>query len=236
MTNGVVIFQGDKITDAGSNLPIPQGAQVIDLGDATLSPGFMDAHTHLTADFSGNYNQRRLQEVDLNVSEQAIIATTYARATIEAGFTTVRDLGSRFVGSKEFVELREQIWLSVMEAAAANQTRGLIFTFNPENSVRQSFIEEVQSVTSRHGGTIDFVEILCDAAVLETRLDTPERRKLKKLLSVELFRELHGKGAFDSPRMPAPTFRVDTTRQSPRESAAQIVEALGLPCSGERCA
>ena len=105
VTNGVVIVQGDKIVDAGSNIAIPQGAQVIDLGDATLSPGFMDAHTHLTADFSGNYNQRRLQEVDLNVSEQAIIATNYARATIEAGFTTVRDLGSRFVGSKEFVDV-----------------------------------------------------------------------------------------------------------------------------------
>ena len=105
VTNGVVIVQGDKIVDAGSNLPIPQGAQVIDLGEATLSPGFIDAHTHLTADFSGNYNQRRLQEVDLNVSEQAIIATTYARATVEAGFTTVRDLGSRFVGSKEFVDV-----------------------------------------------------------------------------------------------------------------------------------
>src|SRR5437588_8210255 len=105
VTNGVVIVEGDKIIDAGSNLPIPQGAQVIDFGDATLSPGFMDAHTHLTADFSGNYNQRRLQEVDLNVSEQAIIATTYARATIGAGFTTVRDLGRRFVGSKEFVDV-----------------------------------------------------------------------------------------------------------------------------------
>ena len=105
VTNGVVIVQGDKIVDAGSNLTIPQGAQVIDLGDATLSPGFMDAHTHLTLDFSGNYNDRRLKEVDLNVSEHAIIATTYARATLEAGFTTVRDLGSRFVGSKEFVDV-----------------------------------------------------------------------------------------------------------------------------------
>jgi imidazolonepropionase-like amidohydrolase len=105
ITNGVVIVQGDKILDAGSNLPIPQDAQVIDLGDATLSPGFMDAHTHLTLDFSGNYNDRRLKEVDLNVSEHAITATTYARATLEAGFTTVRDLGSRFVGSKEFVDV-----------------------------------------------------------------------------------------------------------------------------------
>jgi imidazolonepropionase-like amidohydrolase len=103
--NGVVIVQGNKIVDAGSNLPAPADAQVFDLGDATLSPGFMDGHTHLTLDFSGNYNERRLKEVDLNVSEQAILATRYARATVEAGFTTVRDLGSRFVGSKEFVDV-----------------------------------------------------------------------------------------------------------------------------------
>ena len=103
--NAVVIVQGDKIVDVGSNLPVPDGARVVDLGDATLSPGFMDAHTHLTLDFSGNYNQRRLHELDLNVSEQAIQATAYARATVEAGFTTVRDLGSRFVGSREFVDV-----------------------------------------------------------------------------------------------------------------------------------
>src|SRR5438477_12184693 len=103
--NAVVIVQGDKIIDAGSNLPVPSDGQVIDLGDATLSPGFMDAHTHLTADFSGNYNERRLQELDLNVSEHAIRATAFARATVEAGFITVRDLGSRFVGSHEFVDV-----------------------------------------------------------------------------------------------------------------------------------
>src|SRR6201993_3157153 len=103
--NAVVIVQGDRIVDVGSNLAVPGDAQVIDLGDATLSPGFMDAHTHLTLDYSGDYNVRRLKEVDLNVSEQAIIATVHARATVEAGFTTVRDLGSRFVGSREFVDV-----------------------------------------------------------------------------------------------------------------------------------
>ena len=108
--NAVVIVHGDKIVDAANNLPIPSGAQVIDLGDATLCPGFMDAHTHLTADFSGNYNEHRLQELDLNVSEHAIRATAFARATVEAGFTTVRDLGSRFVASHEFdVALRNSI-------------------------------------------------------------------------------------------------------------------------------
>jgi len=105
LQNAVVVIQGDKIIDIGSNLAIPSGAQVIDLGDATLAPGFMDAHTHLTLDYSGDYNVRRLHELDLNVSEQAIRATTFARATVEAGFTTVRDLGSHLVGSREFVDV-----------------------------------------------------------------------------------------------------------------------------------
>jgi imidazolonepropionase-like amidohydrolase len=102
--NGVVIVQGSKIVDVGSDLPIPNGARIIDLGDATLSPGFMDAHTHLTLDFT-DFNKRRIEELALNVSEQAIRATVFARATLEAGFTTVRDLGSRFVGSREFVDV-----------------------------------------------------------------------------------------------------------------------------------
>jgi len=102
--NGVVIVQGDKIVDVGANLPAPEGAQVIDLGDSTLSPGFMDAHTHITLDFT-DFNKRRMEELSLNVAEQTLRATTYARATVEAGFTTVRDVGSRFVASHEFVDV-----------------------------------------------------------------------------------------------------------------------------------
>jgi imidazolonepropionase-like amidohydrolase len=102
--NGVVIVQGDKIVDVGPNLPAPEGAQVIDLGDATLSPGFMDAHTHVTLDYT-DFSKRRMEELSLNVAEQTLRATTYARATVEAGFTTVRDVGSRFVASREFVDV-----------------------------------------------------------------------------------------------------------------------------------
>jgi len=105
ITNGVVIVEGNLIKDAGTNLPIPEGAKVIDLGDMTLSPGFMDAHTHLTLDFTGNFNERRLKEFQTNVSEMTLMAIPYARSTLEAGFTTVRDLGSRFIGSPEFVDV-----------------------------------------------------------------------------------------------------------------------------------
>lgn len=102
--NGTILIQGDKIVDAGANVAIPQDARVIELGEATLSPGFMDAHTHLTHDYT-DYKKERMDQIDLNVSEHALRATVHARATLEAGFTTVRDVGSRFPGSKEFVDV-----------------------------------------------------------------------------------------------------------------------------------
>jgi imidazolonepropionase-like amidohydrolase len=105
VTNGVVIVEAGKIRDVGSNLQIPAEAQTIDLGDATLSPGFMDAHTHLTLDYSGNYNERRLKELDKNISEMAFDCVPHARATIEAGFTTVRDVGSRATNNHDFIDV-----------------------------------------------------------------------------------------------------------------------------------
>ncbi|MBA3544356.1 MAG: amidohydrolase family protein, partial [Chthoniobacterales bacterium] len=78
---------------------------------ATLSPGFMDAHTHLTFDFSGNYSELRLRMLDENISQLALEMIPHAKATIEAGFTTVRDLGSGFPNSHDFpdVSLRNAI-------------------------------------------------------------------------------------------------------------------------------
>src|SRR5437763_14984831 len=111
VTNGVVVVQGDKIVDAGSNLPTPPEAQAIDVGDATLSPGFMDAHTHLTFDYSGNYNELRLRMLDENIPQLALEMIPNAKATIDAGFTSVRDLGSGYPNSHDFpdVSLRNAI-------------------------------------------------------------------------------------------------------------------------------
>lgn len=92
--NGVVIVQGDKIVDAGSGIAIPQGAQVIDLGDATLSPGFIDSHTHLTSEFSKPYRERQLDDLQTETPLGAYEAIPFAERTVMAGFTTVRDLGS----------------------------------------------------------------------------------------------------------------------------------------------
>lgn len=90
---GLVVVSGGTIQSVGG-LTIPLGATVIDLGDATLLPGFIDAHTHLTMDFNSDYDGARLLDLTRTIPEQAIRATANARATLMAGFTTVRDVGS----------------------------------------------------------------------------------------------------------------------------------------------
>lgn len=92
MQPGIVVVSDNKIQSVGGSAPA--GARVIDLGDATLLPGFIDAHTHLTMDFNPDYNGQRLLDLTRPVTEQAIRATVNARKTLMAGFTTVRDVGS----------------------------------------------------------------------------------------------------------------------------------------------
>src|SRR3954453_12065877 len=89
---GLVVISGDRIQSVGGT--VPAQATVIDLGDATLLPGFIDAHTHLTMAFNPDYNGARLTEMSRTVPEQAIRATENARKTLMASFTTVRDVGS----------------------------------------------------------------------------------------------------------------------------------------------
>src|SRR5947209_4881195 len=66
---GVVVVLGDKIRGVGASAEIPSGAQVIDLGDATILPGFMDAHTHLSFEFPLDYRQFELDNLKKPVAE-----------------------------------------------------------------------------------------------------------------------------------------------------------------------
>ncbi len=91
---GFVVIVAGKIQGVGAGAPIPAGAEVIDLGDATLLPGFMDAHTHLSQQASDDWKQDMLDRLRKTIPEQTLDATEYARKTLLAGFTTVRDVGS----------------------------------------------------------------------------------------------------------------------------------------------
>lgn len=94
-----VVVTGKQITSI-NGATAPAGASVIDLGDATLLPGFIDAHTHLTMDFDPDFDGARLKGLELTPAEQAIHAAANAKVTLLAGFTTVRD-----VGSNDFVDV-----------------------------------------------------------------------------------------------------------------------------------
>jgi imidazolonepropionase-like amidohydrolase len=94
LKDGVVLVEGKAIVAVGRDLSIPSGATVIDLGDATLSPGFIDAHTHLTGQMSDDWNRDFVDRFRRQIPEQAYYAASYAKKVLEAGFTTVRDVGS----------------------------------------------------------------------------------------------------------------------------------------------
>ena len=92
-TPGMVVVSNGVIQSVGGQ-NAPASATLIDLGDASLLPGFIDAHTHLSDEFSPDYSGKLLLSQQRPISERAIRATANARKTVMAGFTTVRDVGS----------------------------------------------------------------------------------------------------------------------------------------------
>jgi imidazolonepropionase-like amidohydrolase len=91
---GLVVVEGNKILAVGPSAKIPDGAEVLDLGDATLLPGFIDAHTHMSGEGTNDWKQDRLDRLMKPISEYAVETVPRANKVLRAGFTTLRDLGS----------------------------------------------------------------------------------------------------------------------------------------------
>jgi len=87
---GEVLVVGAKITEVGSEVARPTGAVVIDLGEATLMPGLIDAHTHLFL----HPGAEDLQTVEESVPSRTLMAAAAAKADLMAGFTAERDMGT----------------------------------------------------------------------------------------------------------------------------------------------
>ena len=92
LDNQVILIINDTITAVGSGVAIPKDAVIIDLSKSTVLPGLIDCHTHITFQPDGDYYATMFRE---SVIDMAVKAPAYAKRTLDAGFTTIRDVGSQ---------------------------------------------------------------------------------------------------------------------------------------------
>lgn len=124
--NGAIVILDDKIMSVGpvDRVNVPTGARVIDLGDATLMPGFIDSHTHIIGRVLGDpaADAARFRDFD---SFGAILAVRNAERTLMAGFTTIRNVGA---GNFDDMALRRAInegWIAGPRMISAGHSIGI---------------------------------------------------------------------------------------------------------------
>jgi hypothetical protein len=130
-------------------------------------------------------------------------------------------------GSESFIALRERIWLSVFREAAERKV-SLIFTFNPERTVRNQFVQDAVDAVETAGGRIIFVELTCDSEEIKRRIESPSRSEFGKLRSVRQYQELLDEGAFEFQSLPDSGISLDTTNITPERAAELIKERLSV--------
>lgn len=91
LTNQLILIENDSIKAVGADIKIPANATIIDLSKATVLPGLIDSHTHITSQPSGDYYGDIFRKTPM---DYAVTAHIYAKKTLEAGFTTCRDVGA----------------------------------------------------------------------------------------------------------------------------------------------
>ncbi len=131
-------------------------------------------------------------------------------------------------GTPGFVAERDRRWRAFFMQYPAAGRENIIFTFNPENTVPQAFIEWLFAEMRRRGVRLHSVEVTASETNIESRLGSAQRRQFHKLTDRALYRQLRGSGTFATPVIPGTHLRVDTGKSSPADSAALIARHFDL--------
>lgn len=143
INNAIIIVTDNKITAVGDvrSVRVPSGAKVIDLGNATLLPGFIDAHTHLIGRVLGDPDGENATVRDYSAFG-AILGVNHARATLMAGFTSVRNVGAS--GPFNDVALRKAIdegWVPGPRMQTAAHSLGITGGHCDNNGYRPGIVD-----------------------------------------------------------------------------------------------
>ena len=173
---GMVRIEGDRIAEVGTNLRIPPGATLVDLGDATLLPGLIDLHTHLTGDERVHWEDALVKTTP---AHDALWGARNARVTLMAGFTTCRDMGPNWPYVD--VELRRAIDAGAIPGPRLLVAGNYVTSTGGAGDARQFSIyvdvptvrtladgpdEVTKAVRTNLKNGADFIKILATGAVL----------------------------------------------------------------------
>lgn len=131
-------------------------------------------------------------------------------------------------GDPEFVRLREAMWMAGFETAAS-ASQSLIFTFAPEDTVVEGFPGRVIDLISGFGGEVKFVRLVISPEEQERRIGNASRKEFRKLISLDLLRELRASFLEAEAEMPAAHLVIDSELDDPQTAARRIAAAFDVP-------